>query len=192
LDLIRQEERQSGSPDIVTLQPVCERRGPWIQVRVPHGFEWNRYEVGVEGLREELEGFRIVHLTDLHFKPFWSVVYEQVARRVSEAGADLVVVTGDFVDSKTRGTEAVPYVSRLLEGLKARLGVYGILGNHDGDLIGPYLPKAGVRLVGGKRVEVVEGVELIGTTEVAREDFDWGQMEKSARGCTGWGGRGWS
>jgi predicted MPP superfamily phosphohydrolase len=175
---IRQEQQQAGSAGIIALKPVKERRGPFLQVRVPHGFEWNRYELEIDGLKPELDGFRILHLSDLHFNPRWSRVYEQVLQRVEAARADLVLVTGDFVDSKTKGPAAVPYVMRFLEGLKARLGVYGIAGNHDGDLLVPYLPKSGIRMVDGRRTIVGGGVELIGTTEVAREDFDWGMMRE--------------
>lgn len=175
-DLIAAEARKAGSAGILTQESQSERRGPWLQVRTPHGFEWNRYELGIEGLRPELEGFRIVHLSDLHLKPFWSPVYQNLAERVTAAQADVVLVTGDFVDSKTRGIKAVPYVLKFLEGVKSRLGSYGILGNHDGDLIGPYLSKGGIELLDGQRVEITSGVEVVGTTGTTREDFDWGMM----------------
>jgi hypothetical protein len=170
------EERSPGTPEIVTLEPVRERSGPWLQFRVPHGFEWNRYELPIAGLAGELDGFRIVQLSDMHFKAFWSGTYAKLARRVTEAAADLVLVTGDFVDNKKNARPTLPHVLRFLEGLKGRLGVYGILGNHDGDLVGPYLGESGLTLIDGRRVEVTPGVELIGTTEVHRDDFDWEMM----------------
>lgn len=174
--ILAREEREPWSGGVEALKPVRERRGPRVQVRVPHGFEWNRYELPIAGLSANLDGFRIIHLTDMHFKPFWSRTYEKLAKRVTEAAADLVLITGDFVDNKIDAAPTLPHVMRFVEGLKGRLGVYAILGNHDGDLVGPYLPKAGLVLVDGRRVEVAPGIELIGTTEVGRDDFDWEQI----------------
>jgi predicted MPP superfamily phosphohydrolase len=171
-ELIGRRGRNPGSAGIKKLEPVRERRGPWLQLRVPHGFEWNRYELAVDGLRPELDGFRIVHLSDLHFKSFWSRTYELLLGRVNRARADLILISGDFVDNKTKGVAETPYVMRLVEALRARAGVYGILGNHDGDLVGAYLPKCGVRLLDNERAEPVPGIEVVGSTAVSREDFD--------------------
>jgi uncharacterized protein len=178
-DAIQREQHRPGSGGILTLEPTKERRGPWFQFRVPHGFEWNRYELTIPGLRKDLDGFRIIQLTDLHFKAFWSRTYDKLADRVNAAHADLVLMTGDFVDSKMSGPMSqVPSALRFVSQLQARLGIYGILGNHDGDLVGPYLPKSGITMVNGQRLHITPGLELIGTAEVAREDFDWGMIEK--------------
>jgi hypothetical protein len=178
-EAIRQEEHQPGSGGVLTLTPVRERRGPWLQFRVPHGFEWNRYELPIESLPPHLDGFRIVQLTDLHFKAFWSRTYDKLADRVNQANADVVLITGDFVDSKTHGpSQQAPYAIRFVEKLRARLGIYGILGNHDGDLVGPYLPKSGIKMLNGGPLEITPGMEFIAIAEVAREDFDWGMIDQ--------------
>jgi predicted MPP superfamily phosphohydrolase len=81
-------------------------------------------------LPQALRGFRIAQLSDIHIGPF--MPEEEIRRYVAIANAlkpDLIVLTGDYVifDPTT-----APHVVRALSGLRAPLGVYGCLGNHDG------------------------------------------------------------
>jgi predicted MPP superfamily phosphohydrolase len=154
----------------------CERRGPWFVFRSVGGFEWTRIRLPVAGLGGELEGLRIVHLSDFHTRGAWSPGYGELVERVNAAGADLVLITGDFIDDKHDHRAGLPVLRRFLPKLRSRLGVYGILGNHDVDLIEPYLMEMGVNLIDGRRV-VLEGsfearVELIGLPGRARMDLD--------------------
>lgn len=75
----------------------------------------------------ELEGLRVVHLTDLHFG---RVTPERVQRTaVAMANAlqpDLVVITGDFV---CYGHSYLDQLVSVLSGLEAH--TLGVLGNHD-------------------------------------------------------------
>ncbi len=84
--------------------------------------------VDVPGLPEEFAGTRIVHLSDLHIGRYLGL--EELRRhveRVNGLDPDLVCITGDLVDrAETCGT-AFP----VLAGLRARHGVFVILGNHD-------------------------------------------------------------
>lgn len=80
-------------------------------------------------LPRELDGFRVVQLSDIHHSPFTS--REQIERAVETANSlqpDIVALTGDYV-SKERAYAAP--CAELLGGLRARHGVYAVLGNHD-------------------------------------------------------------
>lgn len=136
-------------------------RGPWMQYRVPRGFEWNRYVLPIAALPPELEGLRVLQITDLHLRKFWSDVYDELIERVRKESPDLILITGDFVDSKRRPLPAVPTVRRLVSSLNARLGVFGILGNHDRYHLRPHLDGIGLSLLDkeSRRVEV-DGAEL--------------------------------
>lgn len=154
--------------------PATPAKGPWVQVRVPHRFEWNRYELPIAALPPELEGFRIVHVSDLHLKKFWSPVFDQIIERVRSAGADLVLVTGDFVDNKRNHLPALPTTRKFVSGLTARLGCFGILGNHDKHTLEPRLEGTGVTILHGKR-HVIDAdgaeIELIGLPGVDRKEL---------------------
>ncbi|MEA2287263.1 MAG: uncharacterized protein QOJ21_3306 [Solirubrobacteraceae bacterium] len=83
----------------------------------------------------ELDGLRVALVSDLHTGA--PHVGEDRLSRVVEAvnaqGPDLIVLLGDFIDPNVRGGSAVEpeAVARRLAGLRARLGVFAVLGNHD-------------------------------------------------------------
>src|SRR6267378_1033696 len=86
-------------------------------------------QIHLRRLPRELDGFRIVQLPDIHHSPFTS--REQIERAVETANSlqpDIVALTGDYV-SKERAYAAP--CAELLSALRARYGVYAVLGNHD-------------------------------------------------------------
>ena len=87
------------------------------------------HQIHLQRLPRELDGFRIVQLSDIHHSPFTS--REQIERAVETANSlqpDIVALTGGYV-SKERAYAAP--CAELLSGLRARHGVYAVLGNHD-------------------------------------------------------------
>lgn len=75
------------------------------------------------------DGFRIVHLSDIHHSPFTSG--EQIKRAVETANRlkpDIIALTGDYISHDRR--YAAP-CAELLGRLRARNGVFAVLGNHD-------------------------------------------------------------
>jgi hypothetical protein len=88
-----------------------------------------RLAVTLPGLPAALDGFRLVHLSDFHVGPIAhpGVLREALDRAVEE-DPDLIVVTGDVVDTPTADLDRwLPELARL----RARHGVVAILGNHD-------------------------------------------------------------
>ena len=168
-----QELELPAPPPPAAPGPPSGSRGPWLQFRFPRAFEWNRYEIPIAALPPQLHGIRIAHLTDLHFKKSWSEVYQQIIDRVRHEAPDLILMTGDFVDNKRNHLPALPHVRRLLEGLRAPLGCFGILGNHDRYALGPRLDNSGITLIDGRQHVIdVDGaeLELIGLPGVDRDD----------------------
>ncbi|MEQ8836384.1 MAG: metallophosphoesterase, partial [Lacipirellulaceae bacterium] len=79
-------------------------------------------------LPAELEGTRIVHLSDIHMAGrLERRYYEQLVEVVNEQQPDVIFVTGDIVEK----TECWPWLETTLAPMRARLGRYFILGNHD-------------------------------------------------------------
>jgi uncharacterized protein len=160
----RREPQQLEPPDagasaLATAAPSLP--GPWMQYRVPRGFEWNRYELPIAGLPPELEGLRVAQLTDLHLRRFWSDAYDGLIERVAQESPDLILITGDFIDSKRHPARPAVTARRLVSALSARLGVYAILGNHDRHHFAPYLEGTGVTLLDKECRRVnVDGAEL--------------------------------
>ena len=94
----------------------------WLQIE--------RVTIPIDGLSASLEGFRIVHLSDLHVAPYTSAeLIAEVVEITNRMTPDLIVLTGDYV---THRADAVLEVRPALSRLKAVHGVYAVLGNHDG------------------------------------------------------------
>jgi predicted MPP superfamily phosphohydrolase len=166
----RQLEKRSFAP-IATRDP--NGPGPWLQRRVPHGFEWNRYVLPIESLPRQLEGLRIAQITDLHIRPFWSEVYDQLIERVRSEAADLIFITGDLNNKKRNCLPAVPFIRKFVSGLSAPLGLFGILGNHDRWALAPHLEGCGITMLDARRQLIEhEGakLELLGLPGVHRKE----------------------
>jgi predicted MPP superfamily phosphohydrolase len=91
--------------------------------------EHTRLRVDLDGLHDDLRGLRIVQISDLHIGN--AMEGDQLARLVAEVNAlepDVIALTGDLFDFEPRFVEEG---ARALAALRARYGVYAVLGNHD-------------------------------------------------------------
>jgi predicted MPP superfamily phosphohydrolase len=83
----------------------------------------------IAGLPKELDGFRISQITDVHLSPYLHV--RQLARAVGMANEwrpNLTVLTGDYISF---ANDPLEQCLDALASLRADLGVYGCLGNHE-------------------------------------------------------------
>jgi predicted MPP superfamily phosphohydrolase len=95
------------------------------QARIDH----THVRVPLRGLSEDHHGLRIVQISDLHIgNGLEGAPLERLVARVNALEADLVALTGDIFDFDPRHVEDG---ARRLAGLRARLGVFAVLGNHD-------------------------------------------------------------
>lgn len=86
-------------------------------------------EIPIAGLTERLRGLRIAHLSDLHIgNGTEGGRLTAIVEKTNELAPDLVVITGDLFDHDPRHLAAG---AQQLAGLRAPLGVYAVLGNHD-------------------------------------------------------------
>ena len=83
----------------------------------------------IPGLAEDLEGIRIVQLSDIHLGPFLSE--RELAHAVAMANetyAHLALVTGDMISFHR---DPLDICLKHLSGLRAEAGIFGCLGNHE-------------------------------------------------------------
>lgn len=92
------------------------------------------YEIEFDDLPKAFDGFKITQFSDLHTGSLddkKKVAYG--LSLINQQKSDLILFTGDLVNDRT--TEAIPF-KELLSNLKAKMGVFSVLGNHDyGDYI---------------------------------------------------------
>lgn len=133
-----------------------------------------RAELRIPGLPAEAAGLRLAHLSDLHLGPLLGERW--LARNVDRlmaARPDLVVITGDLVDSDSRHVEEMLPVLRRLQ---APLGVFAVSGNHEFyaglERSLALMDSAGFTVLRDRAVEVAPGLVLAGIDDLtARRQF---------------------
>ncbi len=79
-------------------------------------------------LPEAFDGYRISHLSDLHFTGrIGKAYFQHVVDRCLQWEPNLICITGDLVDK----SRCLDWIEEVLGRLEAPDGVYFILGNHD-------------------------------------------------------------
>ncbi len=92
-------------------------------------FRLSEVSVKIPGLPKDLDGLRIVQITDIHLSEFLSERELAVAiDMANEARPNLALVTGDLI---TRSGDPLDACLRQLARLRADAGVLGCLGNHE-------------------------------------------------------------
>jgi predicted MPP superfamily phosphohydrolase len=135
----------------------------------PARLKVRRLEVPLERWPATLDGLRVAVVSDLHAgAPH--VDERKVARIVAKVNAekpDLVALLGDYADPTVPGGQPVgpDAVARQLGGLRARLGVFAVLGNHDwvhhGRRVGAALRSAGIEVLENDAVAVQDAGEVL-------------------------------
>lgn len=86
-------------------------------------------DVVIRGLPAAFDGYRLLQLTDLHISRLFPARWARaMVARANAAGADLIVVTGDFIDGSVEMRRSD---IEALRDLRAPDGVFGIPGNHE-------------------------------------------------------------
>lgn len=122
---VRRTERQTPLRDLAAGVMQMARAA----FAEPHTLRVERREIFLRRLPRELDGLRIVQLTDIHHSPLTG--RETIERAVSVANdlrPDLVALTGDYVSHER---EYAAPAAEMLGRLQARYGTFAVLGNHD-------------------------------------------------------------
>ncbi len=116
--------------------------GVLISIAMAYGvlFGWRtltvrHVDLTFENLPPQFEGYRLVHLSDMHVGSYGTDprFLERVVQRVNEEKADIILFTGDIIN--TAPQETAPF-ENVLSQLQAPDGVHSVLGNHDYCLYG--------------------------------------------------------
>jgi predicted MPP superfamily phosphohydrolase len=117
---------RAGVPAVFVASVFAMALGALTALRGPRVKE---VEVCVPGLHPELEGWRIVQISDLHVgRNIRHAYVERVVERALRLAPDLVALTGDMVDGPVE--RLAPHVAPLA-ALGAKGRAFFVLGNHD-------------------------------------------------------------
>ena len=121
---------------------------------------------GLDDLPESFNGFRILHLTDLHIDGIPGLA-KIIGERVSGLETDLCVMTGDYRFKASGPSHNVyPRLRTILSCIQAGHGVVAILGNHDESEIAVELEKLGARVLINDGVTIARGGACLGVLGV--------------------------
>jgi uncharacterized protein len=92
-------------------------------------FRVSEVSVSIPNLPKDLDGLRIVQITDIHLSPFLSErEFATAIDMANETRANIALVTGDLI---TRPGDPLDACLHQLARLRAEAGVLGCLGNHE-------------------------------------------------------------
>jgi len=113
-------------------------------------------ELFYKDLPKDLDGFIITQISDIHAGPFMDGFrLKGFVEKMNTLESDIVVITGDIINW---GSTFIAEAIDALSGLKAKKGVFAVLGNHDfyGDLkdLCNKLEKSGVQVLRNRHQKI--------------------------------------
>ncbi len=98
-------------------------------IRNPYRYKVFRSTIRIPNLPSALQGLRIVQISDIHSGSFtFKEPVRGAIQMINDLDPDLVFFTGDLVNNET--AEVRDFLD-VFDKIKARHGVYSVLGNHD-------------------------------------------------------------
>lgn len=148
-------------------------------------YKVHKIKVVLPNLPADFNGLKIVQISDIHSGSFISTTHlEEAIKIVLQQNADILFFTGDLVNNKAE--ETIPFID-ILSKVKAPMGVYSTLGNHDyGDYITWDSPEEKAKnLQDLKNIHAQLGWKLMMNEHVALKR---GDVEIALIGVENWGG----
>jgi len=126
----------------------------------PHLLMVKRVEIVDEDIPQAFVGKKIAFLTDIHYGPYFTdKEVERLVKKTNQLEPDIIILGGDYTDPNLH---LVSPVFEKLKNLKAKYGIYAVLGNHDywkeGNFTTHAIKDAGITLLDNKS----EWVEIDG------------------------------
>jgi predicted MPP superfamily phosphohydrolase len=123
-----------------------------------------RLQVRMPNLPSQLEGLRIVHVSDVHMgRIVRGPRLERIVTMVNDLQPDLIVITGDLVDAEALHMEDMVHP---LRRLKSKYGIFAVPGNHEYfagiERSQAFIEQAGVTMLRNRWVTIADGLQLVG------------------------------
>jgi predicted MPP superfamily phosphohydrolase len=104
-------------------------------------FRTESVTINIKGLNKQLDGLKIVQLSDIHLAGFYhhTMLLQKVMDEVNSYKPDLILNTGDFV---SYGWREFGRNDTILAKAKSRYGNFAVMGNHDFGTYHPFFTEA--------------------------------------------------
>ena len=160
-----------GEPPLVGIRTLpAEGQRPHA-INVAYDLEVTRHEIFIDDLPEALDGYRIAFLTDTHVAPMVPRdFYDEIASHISQFDPHAILLGGDFVTWHRH----IPLLGAFVARLRARDGIFAILGNHDywagAEEVVSAMTARGVRFLTNTSIAIP--LPIVGIDEIYRGEPD--------------------
>ena len=150
-----------------------------------HDYQVIRKRLYYPGLPDGLDGLRIVQISDIHSGIYMTETQmRDIFHLANEQQPDLVAITGDFVDNSPA---EIPALSRAVTDLKADIGIYGCLGNHDhyasADEVSSAMSRQGIHILTNAHQTITvhgEKLTLLGVDDIQSRTSNLARINAAA------------
>ena len=159
---------------------------PSTRWRSGERFTVNDERIWLDALPDAFHGLRVVQISDIHHGLFLPKEWlSSAVRQANRLNPDIIALTGDFVTYSRRN---IGPAAELLGRLRARYGVYAVLGNHDfrvdADAITLALRRQRIEVLRNRHVKLWFGGESMYLAGV--DDYGYGaDLRRAIRGVPG-------
>ncbi|MBT3209986.1 MAG: metallophosphoesterase [Bacteroidetes bacterium] len=126
----------------------------------------NEKDFYFENLPAAFDGYKIMHLSDLHFDTLEGIE-NIIAKLIKSQSCDICVITGDYRKKNTGGVARISEpIQTIVNALQQKDGIYSVFGNHDSYLMLNPLEKAGINVLPNESLAIKKGNEQIVITGI--------------------------
>jgi len=145
---------------------------------------------------ESFKKFKIIFVSDIHYGKFFRAKrLTNVVNRINKLQADIIIIGGDYLDISVKSKREVSvYLDKELEilrKLKAKLGIYTVLGNHDyynrrNSLLNKINSSSFVLLKNTKEIINIgeDNIELIGVDDLVEGNPEANMLKENSNNFT--------
>ena len=117
-----------------------------------------------ENLPSSFNNYKILHLTDLHIDSLPGLD-NIISKKIESLNYDVCVLTGDYRRSISGSFKSIIRpIKKIVDSIKAKDGIYAVLGNHDTYLMAEYEDRLGIKLLINETIFIEKGKDKIAIT----------------------------